>query len=447
MRAAIKCLPDRTLIHETYLDNDGIDTDRRRIRASVSIKEDEVLVDYTGTAPQAKGPVNVTWVMANCFAFQGVKSALDPKGAINSGSFRPIKVIAPERTMLNAKPPAASGGYCEIGHAAILVMGALGQLVPHNISADEPSSANHQNLAGVDIRPDDPHRFIYYDGFPPGNGARADKDGLDYARTIRTGNVNIQSMEVVEHRYPLTFLKNELRQDSGGPGKSRGGLGALREYHTPSDGSVSFLGDQTFVPPSGMFEGKSGAAARFEFIRNGKTIPVSPTYGGKITAAPTYAGDVIRYATGGGGGFGDPLERDPTKVKNDVLDGKVSIENARRSYGIVFGRDDLNVDIGATEQERAKLARERIYLTTRKSDKAPIFVEGMRIAFVDCSLKQKGFNEGDLTEICSPRHHIPLRVHFRFDANLPENSILIDPEAWETLELEPEDPVLWRKAH
>ena len=288
----------------------------------VSVEGDGLHVDYTGTAPQSQGPLAVSLALAHCFAFMGVKAALDPKGPINSGCFRPIRVTVPEGTMLNAKPPAAAGGMAEIGQAAIFTMAALAELVPHRVSAEEGAGANHQNLTGMDPRSEDPHRFIYYD-YPSGGG-REGKDGLDFVRTLRSGNVNIQSIEVLENLFPVLFHRHELRQDSGGPGRFRGGMGVTREYSTPSDGSFSILSDHAFVPPAGLFTGHPGGPTRWEVVRGGSTNTISPQFGSKVTAFPIQAGDILRISTQGGGGYGDPLERDPFRVQEDVTDGKVS---------------------------------------------------------------------------------------------------------------------------
>jgi N-methylhydantoinase B len=136
------------------LDNDGIDEERRRVRVAITIKGDTATVDFTGTAEQSKGPINVGLAMARCFAFMGLKAALDPDGPINSGSFRPIQVVAPSGSMLNARPPAAMGGMGELGQASIYTMIALADLTPASVSAEDGAGANHQNLSGTDARND-----------------------------------------------------------------------------------------------------------------------------------------------------------------------------------------------------------------------------------------------------------------------------------------------------
>ncbi len=444
MRSMIRALPPSAVVHEDYLDNDGVQPDRRRIRVTVTIDDGDVVVDYTGTAPQSQGPLNTTEVMTSTFAFGAVKAALDPKGHINSGCFRPIRVVVPKGTMLNCEEPAAAGGWTELGFASILTIAALSEIVPDQTTAAEGAASHHHTTICIDRRGDGVHRFIYYDFAAGGSGARAASDGLDVIRSLRSGNANSQPVEVLEHLYPVHFQRQELRQDSGGPGRFRGGLGFVRECEVLFDSTYSLLGDHNFVPPAGVFGGESGAPARWELIRDGEVRRISPEFRSKTAGAPLRAGDVIRLSTQGGGGFGDPLERDPARVRQDVADGKVSPEKARRSYGVVLDGDDMTVDVEATREQRAELATGRSFLMARNGAEQ-VFIEGMRVAFVSPALVQQGFCEGELAEVYASRHPLPLRVRVGFDAALPDDAILLDDEAWATLAVEPGDRILWRK--
>ena len=146
MRACIANLPHDSATHEGYMDNDGVQPERRRIQVTVTCEGETLHVDYTGTAPQSQGPLNVGLALAHCFAFMGVKAALDPKGPINSGAFRPIQVTVPEGTMLNAKAPAPAGGMAEVGQAAVYTMVAVSLLHPDTTLAEEGAGANHQEF-------------------------------------------------------------------------------------------------------------------------------------------------------------------------------------------------------------------------------------------------------------------------------------------------------------
>ena len=445
MRNIIRALPKGTVVHEGYVDNDGVQMERRPIKVTITIKEDSILVDYTGTAKQSLGPMNVGLAVGMHYPFVGVKSALDPKGPVNHGCFRPIETIIPEGTMLNARPPAAVAGQGELGQAAILTMVALAKLVPFQISAEEGASANHQTYSGMDLRiPDHERRFIYYDVPSAGGGARVNKDGLDYVRSVRIGNTNVPSIEVLENIFPFQFQRHELRQNSGGPGKFRGGLGGIREYLAPVDGVFSMLSDNSLVPCAGVFGGESGAPMRFEVVRNGELSPISPDFGSKGTAFPIKAGDVIRISSPGGGGYGDPLERDASMVMQNVLDEKVSLEQTRQAYGVILSHDMQRVDEEATRLLRAELVAQRIYLKPTQG-REPEFEGGVRVAYVSPTLGDRGFYEGEMVEICAPKHPATFRVRAEFDDKLPADVLLLDEEAWNILEMEPDDRVWWRK--
>ena len=444
MRSIISGLPRTKVTHEGYMDNDGVSAERQRIRVQITVNEDSLHVDYTGTAPETQGPINVGLALAHCFAFMGVKAALDPSGPINSGCFRPIEVTAPRGTMLNASAPSAAGGMAEVGQAAIYTMIALSKLAPQHVSAEEGSGANHQNLGGVDMRFDDPHRFIYYDYPSGGGGGRSSKDGLDFVRNIRSGNVNVQSIEVLENLFPVFFHRHELRQDSGGPGQFRGGMGAIREYQTPSDGVFSMLSDHAVVPTAGLYGAQPGALGKWEIIRQGEVNPISPEFGSKSTAFPIQTGDTIRLSTFGGGGYGDPLEREPSRVREDVVDGKVSVEQAREAYGVVLHPDSQEIDEAATKEQRQRLAGQRIYLSAQRGGD-PVMDQGMRVAWVNPALESRGVSDGDMAEVFTSSLPNPLRMRVRFRTGLPLAGLLLDSEAWEALGLADGEQLLWRK--
>ena len=444
MRSIIKGLPRTKVTHEGYMDNDGVTTDRKRIRVQITMNGDSLHVDYTGTAVESQGPLNVGPALAHCFAFMGVKAALDPSGPINSGCFRPIQVTAPPGTMLNASAPSAAGGMAEVGQAAIYTMVALSKLAPQHVSAEEGAGSNHQNLSGVDMRFDDPHRFIYYDYPSGGGGGRSTKDGLDFVRNLRSGNVNIQSIEVLENLFPVFFHRHELRQDSGGPGRFRGGMGAIREYQTPADGVFSMLSDHAVVPTAGLHGAHPGALGKWEVIRQGEVMPVSRQLRSKATAFPIRAGDIIRLSTFGGGGYGDPLMREPSRVREDVVDGKVSVEQAREAYGVVLDPDSLEVNEAATSDQRQHLAGQRIYLSAQRGGE-PVMEQGMRVAWVNPSLESRGVSDGDMAEAFTSSLPNPLRMRVRFRPDLPPDGLVVDGEAWEALGLTAGEQLLWRK--
>lgn len=434
-RALISRLPDTNLVHEGYLDNDGVTREQLYIRVEVRVRGEGVTVDYTGSSPQTAGPNNVTLPMGASYGFMGVKAALDPAGPINSGYLRPIETVAPEGTILNARRPAATGGQAEVGQASILAMVALSKVMPERVSAEEGSSTHQMTCAGTDFRSTEPRPFIFYESAPGGGGARANKDGLDYVRPIRSGNNNSRAMELLERNYPLLFLRSELRRDSGGPGRFRGGMGVVREYRTFSDGSFSLMGEHAVITPAGLVGGCPGAPAKFEVVRGGETAPISPEFGSKATAFPLKAGDVIHICSHGGGGWGDPLERDVERVLEDVLDGKVSDRQAREVYGVVVDHSGSSVDITATTAMRASLASARLFLDAKRGG-APSFQGGVRTAWMgEVAARRVGNGLGDLAEAFAPDHPTPLRFRIGVRTGLPDDVMELDEEAWRDLEI------------
>ncbi len=451
-RALISRLPNRTLVHEGYLDSDGVAPGHLRIRTVVRIEDGGVTVDYTGSSPQTGGPNNVTLPMGASYGFMGVKAALDPSGPINSGYLRPIRTIVPEGTILNAMAPAAAGGQQEVGQAAISAMVALAEVVPERVSSEEGSSTHHMTCSGADTRFGSPRPFIFYGSDPGGGGARADRDGMDYVRPIRSGNTNARGIEVLERAYPLTFLGMSLRSDSGGPGRFRGGLGTVREYRIPSDGTFSLMGEHAMIPPAGVFGGYPGALARFEVLRDGETVPISPVHGSKATAFPLKAGDVLRICSQGAGGWGDPLEREPGRVLDDVLDGRVSRAQAADLYGVLLDDAGEAVDLPATLRKRRDLASARLYLRAARGG-GPEFHMGVRVAWVgEAAARRIGappygthrLAEGFARPLSDNLQPAPFRFSVAVLPHLAEDAIELDREAWEDLGLGHGDRLLVR---
>ena len=429
MRARIAALPDGTVSHEGYLDNDGTCEERVKIRSAVTIHGDELSVDFTGSAPQSPGCLNVGHGVAEGFAFMGVKAALDPQSTVNAGCFRPITVIAPQGSCLNANPPAACGGVGELGQAAIITMVALAGLVPDQVSAEESSSINHQNYAGIDTRPGR-GRFIFYDAVSMGCGARASKDGLDFVRTIRSGNYTMMSAEALENIFPIVFERQQLLTDSGGPGRFRGGMGLERHYRVLSDGAISVLGDHALVAPAGMSGGHRGLRTRWQAGRPEGNLPLSPKFHSK-GAHDLRAGEVVRLCTPGGGGWGDPVERYPVHVHDDVLDGKVSLAQAREAYGVAFDPVTRQVDVHETRVLRMALRAQRTTTTIERGG-ASALAGGMRQARAG---SRAPWRPGSVVELFVEGRPQPLTVRVVSGDDVPAGRLRLDAEAWGDLAL------------
>ena len=358
MVARIRELPRGDYRYEAYLEGGRDRWQPLRVRATMSIRGDAITVDLTGTSPQTAGPTNVGPAMAPTGAFTILKSFLDPGGDVNSGAFRPLSVIAPEGTIVNARRPAPCGGMVEVKYCVeSAVMGALAQAMPGGVTGDIKGGGNHCYVGGRDPRTDG--TFIFYEYPAGGTGAFEGGDGSSAVRTFTESDITtIQPVEAVEQKYPLRVERCALRPDSGGDGRWRGGLGLVREVRLLAPAAqLSVLAEKSLLPPYGVCRGLAGAPNRFRVRRNGEVVEPSPVPG-KVSAFPLVAGDVVLMESSGGGGYGDPLERDPERVRADVAAGLVMAPTADAVYGVVLG--PAGVDAAATAARRDALRAGRV---------------------------------------------------------------------------------------
>jgi N-methylhydantoinase B len=347
MRRRIGELTPGTYAYEAYLEGGRERLEPLRVRAGVTIESDAITVDLAGTSPQTAGPTNVGPAMAPTGAFTILKAFLDPGGEINSGAFRPLRVLAPEGTVVNARRPAPCGGMVEVKYCVeSAVMGALARAVSGQITGDIKGGGNHCYVGGPS--------FIFYEYPAAGTGAWEGGDGNNAVRAFTESDITtIQPVEAVEGKYPLRVESCALREGSGGPGRWRGGLGLVREVRVLApDAQLSVLAEKGVLPPYGVCGGGAGEPNRFYVRRGDATIEPSPLPG-KVSGFPLLAGDVVVMATSGGGGYGDPLDRDPEAVASDVVDGTITREAAEKTYGVVFDGDTFEGD--ATRERRRQL--------------------------------------------------------------------------------------------
>ncbi len=323
MRSAIAALPNGRYRCETHLDNTGALPEPLTLKVKLTISGDQLEADFTGCPPQVSGPMNLGPAHATTAAFTMTKAFLDPHGPINAGAMRPLTVIVPEGTMLNARPPAACGAIGEVRRALEgLVMGALGRVLPSRAIGDMKGASNITTIACPGHLP-----FVE---FPAGGtGAWAGADGNNAVRNFAEGDLSsIQPAEAIELRWPLRVERLALRADSGGAGKRRGGLGIEREIRVRTAGAtLSVLSDKNVIPPYGVNGGQSGAPNRFVVRRDGHEIMPSPLPG-KVSAFPLQQDDIVIMQTAGGGGFGDARERDPAQAERDLDFGYISPDPA-----------------------------------------------------------------------------------------------------------------------
>jgi N-methylhydantoinase B len=319
MRKAIAELPDGDYSYEVTCDGFA---EPILIRISLSVVGDSIKIDYAGTSPQSERALNAVPNYVYAYTAYAVKCALSPFVPNNEGSFRPIEVSAPEGTILNPRFPVAVGGRAIIGHFLPgAVFGALSQVVPDKVQALSGAPPWILTSSGLDKKG---NKFVNHAFFAGGQGATLHMDGLSC--TSFPTNVSNVPVEVLESKLPFLTERKEIRQDSGGPGKYRGGCGqeVAMKVVSSSPVTIRFVADRTKFPPEGLLGGKPGALGCL--VLNGRVV--SPKEERVIQA-----GDRIVLKTPGGGGMGAPLERDVATVRADVLAGLVSACQAEMEYG------------------------------------------------------------------------------------------------------------------
>ena len=318
MRDAIAQVPDGEYHKVCY--TDGYD-EPIRIEVTLHVRGDEVEADFAGSSPQVDRGFNVVLNYTAAYTNYALKCALCPEVPHNEGSFRPVHVSAPEGSIFNPRFPAAVAGRQIAGHfVPHAVMGALADVLPDRVIAE--------GAAGIwltTVRGRGRDRFVSVFFSAGGTGARPGKDGL--STTAFPSGVATAPAEVIETTGPLVVRRKELRQDSGGPGEFRGGLGSTIEVDVPTGEPymVSVLSDRFGQPAEGYAGGGPGARAGFRTSTRTRRSP-------KLSL-PLPAGASFTLELPGGGGFGDPRERDPEAVAEDVREGLVSRAAARRDYG------------------------------------------------------------------------------------------------------------------
>jgi len=327
MRAAICGMPDGVYEFEDWVDDDGITGDPLGIRVTLTIRGEAATVDFTGSSPQAAGSVNCTLNMSKSAVYFALMSAAGGNFAANSGCYRPIEVIAPLGTVVNCRHPAPVANRMATGHRVVnAVMGALAGAVPDRIPAAYYGVSYVYTLGAE--REDGGHD-VYLEIEVGGWGAHPDGDGAN-AFSAGFHNLANSPLEMIESAYPVTFTAYGLTPDSGGAGKTRGGLGLHREWRLDAPRGVLSTSFERFrFAPYGLAGGENGPLGRLYVRRNGQTEEP----GAKVTGLALRRGDTVRLETSGGGGFGDPKARSMEDVERDLRDGYISPAAAEAAYG------------------------------------------------------------------------------------------------------------------
>jgi N-methylhydantoinase B len=361
-----------------------------------------------------------------------VKAFMDPGTPINHGSFLPIEVINPPGTFINAREPAPCGGMVEVKAALdSTVVAALGQALPERMVGELKGGANHVLVSGP--MPDGDGIYILYEYPAGGTGASAGRDGNHAVRTYTEGDfASVQSVEVVESQFPLRVERCELRQGCCGDGEFRGGLGLRRDVRLlEGEASLSVLTDRAVIPPAGVVRGMDGVVNRFVVLRDGAVVEPSPIPG-KVAGFGLNEGDVVRMESAGGGGYGDPLARQPERVLADVARGYISASQADARYGVVLDADGA-VDAGATKVRRRELADGRIHATLEPANEE-MFDGARRRVLVPGSLAARlGIADGELIELIGGRCAAPVRAWASVSEGGDGDAVRLGPSAFALL--------------
>jgi N-methylhydantoinase B len=361
-REILSRIPEGTYVWEDYAEHDGIDPPRlHRQRIALTKADDKLIVDLDGTSPQAKGPINhagdyadgkflkkwIAPILRNLAATPERMAELD----VNEGVVPLIEMrFPPPGTLITPRFPAPTNARTFVILRLLGVFaGALAKAVDGNMPADQ-ETIRYTGITGYD---DDGNWYLYREILGGGSGGRYYADGSDTIHVVPDSK-NMPA-EFIETTFPARVERLALGTDSGGAGRFRGGLGYLKEIRVMNDATFLSIADRSILAPWGLKGGKAGAPFKVTIDPGGPHERVLP---GLADGVEVRAGEVVRIETTGGGGWGDPLERDPARVALDVLQRKVSVRSAEADYGILLAGDG-SVDEAATRDLRARLKSER----------------------------------------------------------------------------------------
>jgi len=347
VRQTLQAMPDGDFTGVDYVDDDGYSEDPFKVQVNVHIRGDTMKVDFNGTSRQAQGNINCPWSCTQGGVFYTMVGIVDPYMVINSGTFRPIEVENEEGLITNPRPPAGVTARSQtMTKVTEAMLKAMSLVLPNKVVSGSHGQACTCSFNG--IRPETGKRFSYIEIQGGGAGARPDKDGPD-GQDLHLGRFMNTPVEAAELEYPVMVERYEFIPDSGGPGKHRGGLSLRRDIRFFTDVTWARYADRQKFSPQGLFGGKEGT--RGGFTLNPGTAEEEKQKSKGVSQLK--AGDILSILLPGSGGYGDPRDRDPERVRWDVLNGKVSLDSARRDYLIVFN-DDLTINKKETEGLRAK---------------------------------------------------------------------------------------------
>jgi N-methylhydantoinase B len=350
-RMAIDKVPDGTWTAEDVIDSNGIDLDKPiKIKVTVTIKGSDITIDFTGSDPEQHAPMNGLWVTTLSAARMAVKALTSPELPANEGSTRPITVIAPKGSIYNAGPNAPCFLCGNVASTILeLINKALYEVLPERVPASSGGDVCGMGFFSVDSETGKHWATLTSASIGGGADYASDGDNFTAHHSIGgSGSSQGGSIELMEATFPLFVERYQLVQDSGGAGRYRGGLGSRQEIRLSSPAMLFSFIEKARAAHWGIDGGEAG-------LRNYAVIEPEGGDGFEIlktSGMPLQAGCRVVAVAGGGGGYGDPRQRPIEAVRADVRNGYVSVESARRCYGVVIDPQSLEVDIAATRKLR-----------------------------------------------------------------------------------------------
>lgn len=353
-RAQIEAIPDGVYRFHDHLDDDGVRVGTPlRIEVALTVDGSDLHLDFSGTSPQARGPYNCVYSSTLAAVLYVVRAVCGADIPTNAGCYRPVAMHLPDGSLVNPRFPAAvNARTATIKRISDTVLGCFAQAVPDRIPAASCGQLLVMNFGGLD--PDTGLPYVTSELGAGGMGARPSKDGIDCIETDATNCMGIP-VEALEAESPLRVRRWRIWDDSGGAGRWRGGCGSEKVFELlRGEITVTYRGERHTTRPWGLAGGGAATTSTAAIERADGTHEVTPS---KATLH-LRAGDQLDVRIGGGGGYGDPLERPAEAVAADVRDGYTSRPRAEVAYGVVLG-DDGAVDAAATVERRRRLRAER----------------------------------------------------------------------------------------
>jgi N-methylhydantoinase B len=334
MRREIAAIPAGVYSAETWMDHDGVEPDKmHKIKVTVTVQGEEMVMDWSGTGEVAKGPINHPLVGTEALCITMLKSLTMPSDPMNHGHMRPLTIIAPNDTVVSARYPAPCDSYGYVAEMIIhLVIKALSQAIPERCPA-----CTYQMCAVTFSRTDPRYGkpFIYGEPVDGGGGAFPHDDGTTGIMFLGNGDAPNVPVEVVETRYPFLIRRYAINPEGAGVGQYRGGFGVIRDYEVLEDQiRIQTSNENTKCTPWGLFGGSNSGASTFVYWEGTERELVTPER--TTDFGPFSKGDHVSVRTTGGGGWGDPKKRDPEHIRQDMINELVTPEQAERDYGYKF---------------------------------------------------------------------------------------------------------------